>query len=437
LLQRFLHIISRYPDYHKKKYLVAVSGGIDSMVLLDLMLKSGLDIAVAHCNFKLRGKNSDADMEWVKEICKKNNIPFYGKICPVNKTENIQLAARRLRYEWFDELRKKHAFDYLLTAHHADDNLETFFINLFRGSGLKGLTGIHETESIKRPLLNFTREEIEKYAVAQQIKWREDASNRTDAYLRNAIRLKLLPLIEEIRPGSSHAILNSMDLLKASREVEEEWFDQLKNKIIRQDNHGQFVFLKQLPGGKKRNLFLFKWLSPYGFSDFKAINKLLNAQGGKYVESPAWRLIKHEEKLILVPQKNNSSNKISFNKIPDEIKQPVHLKFDRINPTEISPDRIKKSSPKIAYVDADLLSPPYEIRLWKPGERMQPFGMKGSKKISDILTDLKVPLHLKEKTYVLTSAGKPVWLIGYKTDDKYKIHDKTRRILKISLIESD
>jgi tRNA(Ile)-lysidine synthase len=435
VFDKFKNIISEYPGYQSKKYLIAVSGGVDSMVLWDLMRKMHLNIAVAHCNFKLRGPDSDSDEQLVKETGLKYRTPVYVKHCPVSKPANVQLEARRLRYEWFEALRRKHGFDYILTAHHADDNLETFFINLFRGSGLRGLSGIPETDVIKRPLLAFTRNEILKYARANSILWREDVSNLSDVYLRNAIRHKLVPLMEEIKPGAAKGIRKSMELLGMALEVENAWFSDLKKRIVRKEKDTLAVRIKDLPPGSKRNLFLYKWLSAYGFTDFEAIEKIIAAQTGKYVASEGFRLFKQDNKLVLVPSENKLPEAVKFDEIPDTLTTPVSLKFEWMNRNKLSTDEIKSQEKNVAYIDAGLLEGPFEIRPWKPGERMQPIGMKGSKKISDILTGLKVPVYRKEKIYVFTSAGKPVWLIGLKIDDRFKISDRTGKVLKISLLK--
>ena len=414
--------------------MLAVSGGIDSMVLLDLMYRSRLNFSVAHCNFRLRSEDSDADEELVRRVCQEKNIPFFVKKCPVSKSVNVQLEARKLRYTWFEELRRKHGFDYILTAHHTDDNIETFFINLFRGSGLKGLTGIGETKVIKRPLLGFSRKQIENYAEKHRIPWREDVSNASDRYLRNAIRLKLIPVIEQIKPGALQAIHETVKLLQASWHVEQEWFGQLKKRLIHRTNDTEWIFLKDLPDKPAGPLFLYKWLAPYGFTDFVAVNRLPDAQTGKFVTAPNHLLIKEHDKLTL--RKNNPSPPgiLIFEQIPETIPGPVKLKFQFLDAEAITPEALRKTNEKTACIDAGLLKPPFALRPWKPGERMKPLGMKGTKKISDILTGLKVPRHEKQNVLVFTSQDVPVWLVGYKIDDRFKITQNTKTILKISIL---
>ncbi len=436
MLDKFLHIISRYPDYQKKKYLIAVSGGLDSMVLLDLMYRSKLNFYVAHCNFKLRGTDSDADEKLVKSTCKKLNIPYFIKKCPVTPGKNIQLEARKLRYEWFEKLMKENKLDFLLTAHHADDNLETFFINLLRKSGLGGLTGIPETDRMKRPLLSFFREELKKYALERNITWREDASNYQDKYLRNAIRLKVIPLLENIKPRAKANILDAIKLLQQSLRLEDDWFESLKMEIIEENHPEQILNTEKLHQQKHADLFLFKWLHPYGFRNVHEIKKLISAQTGRKMENDNWQLIKYQNKLILTPVTPKTNKKFVFQKMPDEIKEPVHLIFSRLNKNQI-PENFKNTPTRIVYLDAQKLQTPLRIETWKPGERMQPIGMKHFKKISDILTDLKIPLHEKQKSYVLYSRETPVWLIGKKLDDRFKITPDTEQVIRIELLSEN
>ena len=430
--EQFQNIIKTYPGYSDKTFLVAVSGGLDSMVLLDLVRRMGLKTVVAHCNFQLRGKDSEEDMALVEEFCKRHDIPFYGRVCPVGKSENVQLEARRLRYAYFDELMKKIPADFLLTAHHADDQIETFFINLMRGSGIQGLTGIKETEKIKRPLLAFTRHQLEEYARTRQLSWREDRSNFSTDYLRNSIRHRLIPLLNEIRPAASRNIYKTIRLLQGSARVENEWFEEWKRQAVEQKGNEEILHIDRLPGENLTPLFLHKWIYPLGFKDLPALLHLLEAQTGKKVENDEWIIVKYGNKLILSPQ-SEKTGALRLNNIPEKIRVPLPLKFQFYEAKKIPWEEITGASSTTVFIDADKFQPPFEIRPWRPGDRMQPLGMEGTKKISDILTDAKVPLHKKNGIYLLTSQNMPVWLIGYRLDERFKITPETGRILKIEV----
>ena len=434
--EKFRRIISTYPDYRNRTYLLAVSGGPDSMVLLDLMRRTGLPVHVAHCNFKLRGQDSDDDMILVKNYCRKYGIPFHGRICPVDKTKNIQLEARRLRYDFFHELLRQIPADILMTAHHADDNIETFFINLLRGTGINGLTGITETDIIKRPLLHFTRQEIENYARRQKLPWREDRSNLSDDYTRNAIRHHLVPLLDTFRPDARKQIGKTMRLLRLTADVENEWFERMKQQTLEQGTGEEIFHFSRFPDKKKLPLFLHKWTYPKGFRDLETILALTQSQAGKKTESPDYVLIRHGDTLILTP-KTETKASVRWDEWPEKTNEPVALESVFMEKPETDEIYRHNPSPQIIFVDAEKFRPPFEIRPWRPGERMQPLGMKGSKKISDILTDMKVPLHRKQRAYLLLSDNRPVWLIGYRQDERFKITPDTRRVLKIVYHPSD
>jgi tRNA(Ile)-lysidine synthase len=420
------------------KILVGVSGGPDSIALAHILKQLGFKIGIAHYNFKLRGEESDRDQKLVEEFAHQLEVPLYvtssltREYAEMNKL-SVEMAARKLRYEWFDELMQKYGYDYLLTAHHANDNVETFFINLLRGSGLKGLGGIPETERIKRPLLHFSRKEIEAYALRQGLQWREDRSNRSLKYLRNSIRHRLMPLLEEIRPGAAGNILSAMEKLKKSAVAEEELFARFIKEYTSPTEDRIIIFPGKISSRELREWFLIKYLSAYGFTDTKAIRNIASAQTGKRLFSPGYELVKHDGDLILFRSTNEGipPRKI-WNVIPATTDYPVKLRFELLAAEEITREEMRKLSPGTVFVDADLLKPPLEIRPWQAGDRMQPIGMRGTKKISDILTGMKIPLPRKKKVFLLLGNGIPVWLIGLKPDERFKVGPSTRRIWKIT-----
>ncbi|NPA43602.1 MAG: tRNA lysidine(34) synthetase TilS [Chlorobi bacterium] len=433
MLTRFKQIIASRPNDRRKKYLVAVSGGADSMVLLDLMRKAGLDVAAVHCNFKLRGRESDEDAEFVRQITSEWGIPLHLIECPAGKGGNLQERARDLRYLVFDELADRYGYDHILTAHHADDAAETFLINLGRGSGLQGLTGIGESGRLKRPLLGFTRREILDYARRHGIPWREDSSNRSDRYLRNRIRNELLPLWVQIEPRISGSLTKTMAFLSDSARLEKDWFLDQKNKHLRQEGEDEILPLEAFDRDYALRLFLYHWLTPHGFDPGEAW-RLTRSGTGKYLVSGNKRLVKHGNTLILGSIPPELSPAV-FSKIPREINRPVRLKFT-FGPREHFNDRdIYQSPPHTIYVDADKFQPPLTVRPWKEGDRFRPMGMKGSKKVADLLAEQGVPRHRKNQTYILFSGNTPVWIIGHRPDDRFKITPSTRHVWRIDLLK--
>ncbi|MCB0475804.1 MAG: tRNA lysidine(34) synthetase TilS, partial [Flavobacteriaceae bacterium] len=286
------HTAKHFPFLKDKKLLLAISGGIDSVVLANLFKELNLQFSLAHCNFKLRGDESESDEVFVKKLAENLQVPVYVKQFETatfaqNEKLSIQVAARNLRYEWFYQLKDKDGFDLIVTAHHADDNLETFLINLIRGTGLDGLTGIPEqSETIIRPLLPFTREQIETYAKKEKIQWREDSSNIETKYLRNKIRHQIIPLMKELNPNFLNSFNNTLNNLKGSAAIVRRTVADLKNEILVPQTDGtlkiDIEYLKKLGN---ETAYLYELLREYGFTEWQDITSLLDAQSGKYIFS--------------------------------------------------------------------------------------------------------------------------------------------------------
>ncbi len=430
----FLQKIRQIPDYQKKKYLLAVSGGLDSLVLSFLFHQAKLNFEIAHCNFKLRGTESDEDQNFVEQLSRQLNVRLHMRICNAYKhpNNNIQLAARALRYQFFDELRQKYHFDYVVTAHHLDDAIETFFINLNRATGLKGLLGITENQGILRPLLNISRKEILQFAVEHQLKWREDSSNRADKYQRNYLRHHIIPSLKEINPNFDQSMQKTFEFLKETYAVVDDWFRQKKEDITTWKNEELHIDLSILSKIKQQQLFLYKLLSPYGFTDWKAILKLMKAQSGKAIFSNTHRLVKHQDMLILTAQEQEKHANCSVSKTQTKIDLPVAMQFNRLD--KVSENKLKKAKKNEIYVDFDLLKFPLNIRKWQEGDFFYPFGMKGKKKLSDYFKDEKLSLADKEKIWLLCSGNEIVWIIGKRADNRFKINQQTKKIYKIELL---
>lgn len=423
----------KYNLLQSKKLLLAISGGVDSMVLLDLMLKSQMNISVAHCNFNLRGKESDLDEKFVKNYCKHNNVPCFlnnfdtEKYASENK-KSIQISARELRYDWFFKLKNEHNFDYIVTAHHLDDSLETFFINLSRGTGIEGLTGIRENENIIRPLLDFSRAEIEQYAIQNNIQWREDSSNSSDKYLRNTIRHNIVPLFKEINPEFLNSFSKTISYLQEVQSFCDEAVDKILNKLLIKENNNNYLKINKLLKHKNYKFILYKWLSEYGFTAWNDIYNLLHSQSGKFVETENFRLLKNRNELILSEKNSNFSDE-EFLISEEKTDYPIGLKISEVS--QIS----EINNPNEIYVDKNLLKFPVTLRKYKEGEYFYPFGMQGKKKkISKFFKDEKLSIFEKENTWILHSDNQVVWIVGRRADERFKITKNTTSILKIEFI---
>ena len=306
------HINTNLSFLKEKKLLLAVSGGIDSMVLVRLCHQLQLNFAVVHCNFQLRGNESDDDEMLVIQTCQDGYIPYYLnsfdtlEFAKKNKL-SIQLAARKLRYDWFYKLMNENGFDYILTAHHLDDSLETFLINFTRGSGLDGLIGIPEqNDKIVRPLLIFSRNEIETFAQENNIAWREDSSNASDKYLRNKLRHDVLPILKELNPSLLSSFENTIKNLKQSQSLVDDASKMVYEKVVSEEEHHTVFDLTKLLKYPNYKAYLFSWLSDFGFTDWDSVYDLVLAQSGKQVMSNSHVLLKNRNALLLFPRKENS-----------------------------------------------------------------------------------------------------------------------------------
>lgn len=430
-----LHIDNHFPFIKDANVLLGISGGIDSVVLCHLLDRYDIKFSLAHCNFKLRGEDSDQDEIFVKSLSESlKKTLFVNTFNTIHTAEqegiSIQMAARDLRYAWFLQLMAEKKFDYLMTAHHADDNLETFLINLSRGSGLKGLCGIPEKENqIIRPLLRFSRLDIENFAIDNQLTWRTDQSNDDQKYLRNQIRKQITPRLKELHPQFLHSFQTSIDNLKGSQSIVEEKMNAVLESIVRTDQadseHLIRFDLKKLEPYTDQDSYLYELFYKYGFRNWTDIRSLCKAQSGKQVLSNTHRLVKHGQELILgeilTPTKEDSFE-IS------EGQQILHLDHFQL---VFDPKDQPYSKSTLATFDKDLLRFPLIVRKWKKGDYFYPIGMKGKKKLSKYFKDEKFSLFQKENIWLLCSGNDVIWVIGKRTDDRYKITDQTNNIYHI------
>jgi tRNA(Ile)-lysidine synthase len=434
MLEKFQsQLAEKLPFLGGKKLLLAVSGGIDSMVMLDLLHKSGYSVAIAHCNFQLRGVESVGDEKFVRDYAAQYELPIFithfdTKTFADDYKLSTQMAARELRYNWFYELLESENFDYLLTAHHADDNLETFLINLSRGTGLDGLTGIpQQNDRILRPLVDFHRSEIEAYAQSNKIEWREDSSNASDGYLRNKIRHHIVPLLKELNPDFLSAFQKTQHYLQQSQDLADDAAVMVYQQVA-QEADGEIHFnlkkLKQLPN---YHSYLYQWLREFGFSAWDDIYRLADGQSGKQIFAPNYRLLKNREFFILSPLKvSDTTGEFYIEKDTEDVNFPLKLSICKTAD-------ISDGSNSTIFVDEEKLDFPLLLRRWKDGDVFQPAGMDGqSKKVGKFFKDEKLSLIEKENTWLLCTGNQIVWIVGLRQDERFKATHTTKQILKIA-----
>jgi len=444
LAQFSKHINTQFSFLKDKKLLVAISGGVDSVVLTHLLSQLNFSISLAHCNFRLRGKDADQDEVFVKELANQLTIPVFTTSFETEKVAkqeklSIQVTARNLRYDWFDKIIEENKLDFLLTAHHADDNLETFLINTIRGTGLDGLTGIPEkNENIIRPLLPFSREQIENYAKENNIVWREDSSNIETKYLRNKIRHEVIPILKELNPGLLSSFAKTQENLIGSRQIIDDLIAKVKNTTVIPAQAGiQKINIAKLKEYNKPKAYLYELLKTYNFTEWNDVVNLLDGQSGKQILSETHKLIKDRDFLLLTElhSEKTEQNTYVLNE-NDTFFENAELKLKLT--TQNITNSVLNTLPKIhdsILIDRDKLKFPLTVRKWEKGDYFYPFGMRGKKKLSKFFKDEKISILEKEKIWLLCSEEQIVWVIGKRLDDRFKITDTTKNILKIEIIK--
>ncbi|MGB5691480.1 MAG: tRNA lysidine(34) synthetase TilS [Flavobacteriaceae bacterium] len=427
------HIAESFPDPSKTKFLVACSGGVDSVVLSHLCSRSGYNFALAHCNFQLRGEESDQDAHFVEDLAKQLDVPFHLKHFDTRKyveetKQSVQIAARALRYSWFEELIESEPYTRVLTAHHADDALETFIINLSRSTGLAGLTGIPaQTELVYRPLLIFSRNDIEAFARDEKLQWREDSSNRESVYLRNKIRHELVPVLKELHPTFLQNFKKTQSNLQAMKAILKVELEQIRKELFRETDGYLSITIESLRKLQPLEAYLYALLSDYGFTDWDSIADLLNAPSGKQISSSSHRLVKDRDDLLLSRCETIDDQTYFINPQAGEVIKPVSMIIDEV-------PSIGSLSDKILYVDKETLNHRLAIRKWRKGDYFYPLGLGGKKLVSKYFKDQKMNALEKERQWLLFSGDRLLWVIGRRADERFKVGQKTKEIIRIKLL---
>jgi tRNA(Ile)-lysidine synthase len=462
MLHAFLTYINEQKLFEpSEKILLTVSGGKDSVVMLDLFcganqhknslpglntIDGRFQFAVAHCNFQLRGKDSDDDQIFVENLCKANKVVFLTKTFETktyakkNKV-SIEMAARKLRYEWFESMRQELTFDYIATAHHLNDSIETILLNLTKGTGISGLKGISAKKGhIIRPMLFASRKEIDEYVTKKNLSWREDVSNASNDYQRNLIRNEVVPLLKKINPNLDETFARNIERF-CSLEVDfRKNFSRFKTSIMREENGIFFLKITEIKHWQSASYYLEELLKEFGFNYFqsKEIFNSLYGLSGKMFYSDNFILLKDREELV-ISSSSSSEKIISFNVSFKELEKEQNFDFfnKKLKFTILEIEEIETNFERnyaILYADLDSITFPITIRQWQEGDWFIPLGMKGKKKISDFLIDNKISLNLKKNIFLLTSKEATIWIINHRADNRFKLNANTKKVLKVEVV---
>jgi len=438
-------MLDRFTEYLKKQslckeeeqILLAVSGGIDSVVMAHLFHVAGFECTIAHCNFQLRGEDSDLDETFVRSLASSLDIPVIVKRFDV-KAEmqqrgiSLQMAARDLRYAWFEELLNEHSLDRVATAHNKNDAVETFFLNLSRGSGIRGLKGISPRRGkIIRPLLFASRPQIESYQLKNSIKFREDVSNLETKYQRNKIRHDVLPVMEQINPGFMEIMEGNMERLGEVYEIYQHAVEKVRMELFKEEQGKIAIETDKLRALTPQGTWLYELFSPYGFtrSQCDGIRKIMDSGPGRQSISTSHRLYKDRNLMFLVPSDRESFERYYLDDPEKQSILPFPMDMEVLERSELTNI---PHDPMIACLDLDKIQFPLTIRRWMFGDYFYPLGMDQIKKLSDFFVDTKVPVPEKERTWIMASGKKIVWIMGHRIDNRFRITPSTSRVLRLA-----
>lgn len=434
--------VKRILDKHQvtpdQRILVALSGGADSMALLNAFLTLGYTCEAAHCNFHLRGDESDEDERFVTEYCRKKQVPLHIKHFDtqgeaLKKGISIEMAARDLRYQWFWELVEEKDFSRLVTGHHGDDMIETFFLNLARGTGVRGLRGMHESRGLLlRPLLAFRREEIEVWCSQNGIPFRTDSSNLDTAYQRNHIRHNILPEMEKLNSSFFSTMQRNFKNIDDVWQVFMDRVEELKQQILAHEGEHMLIPIRLISEHPQREVVLFEILRPYGFrgATISEIIESFDGIPGKQFFSQDYRLVRDRYNLILLPREAREEEMFYIENGQTEVAGPLKMSITQY---EANKDFKFSRDPMCINLDAECIDFPLKVRHWQKGDLFRPLGMEKFKKLSDFFVDEKLSRVEKERVWLLISGDDIVWVVGHRIDDRFKVTKTTRNILEIRI----
>lgn len=439
MVNRFIQYVKEHNLFeYNQTILLAVSGGIDSMILCDLFLKSNFKFAIAHCNFHLRGEESNRDERFVREYAQKNNIKIHVKDFDTysymkEKGKSMQVSAREMRYSWFNELLKEEGYSYIATGHHIDDSIETFFMNILRGTGIAGLHGIlQKVNLVIHPLLFTGRAEIVNYQKENKLEFVEDSSNATTKYTRNKIRHELIPLVKEIAPNFDKIISKEIERFRETEVVFRSVINDAKTELLEIENQTIKISIEKLKSYVPQKIFMYEILSDFGFNEatINSIEDALLETSGKQFYSETHRLVKDRDYLLIVKNKPQNLNQYLIEESQTSVYSPIILHMEILK--DLQYVKIPKNK-EVAMLDYDKLTFPLILRKWKKGDSFFPYGLQGEKKISEFYKNLKYSILDKENQWLLCSENDIIWVVGQRIDDRYKITKSTKTIYKIEL----
>jgi len=437
ILQVKQYILGNHLLAENSKVIVGVSGGADSVALLDILDCLKYECVVAHCNFHLRGEESNRDAFFVEELCQKYNLKYeridfdteaYAEIHSIS----IEMAARELRYNWFEQIRVIHLADRIAVAHHRDDSVETILLNLIRGTGIRGLTGIAaQNEYIVRPLLCLSRNDILDYLKGRKLNYVDDSTNNEDLYTRNKIRLKIIPLLETINPSVKDSIARTAEHLSQVDNIYKFYIQQVKADVFKDDS----INIKTLIRYLEPEAVLYELLAPYNFNSatVRQIFESIISQPGKIFYSETHKLVKDRDYYLIKKREKLSIESFTIYQDEKDISFPVKMSITIV---PVNKEFVIEKNKNILYIDKDKVNFPLTIRKWHQGDWFIPFGMKGKKKLSDYFTDQKYSLFEKEEAWLLCSDDKIIWIMGERSDERFKIDESTQEALIIQIAKN-
>lgn len=439
MLEKFQKFIAEHqlcdPD---QEVMLAVSGGVDSVVMTELFFRSGYSCTVLHCNFRLRGSESDGDEAFVRSLAASYDMPvFVEHFDTADHAEeegiSIQMAARKLRYEWFEQISDDHGFKSIATAHNMNDSIETVLINMSRGTGMKGITGIpSRNEKFIRPLLNLERKEILEFAKTNSLQHREDSSNTSRKYQRNKIRHDVIPVLEEVNPAFVKTMHENINRFMEGYEIFRKAIDDVRPSLFLQKEDHQEIDIAKLKTLSPLSTWLYELFSAYNFTRDQclAIELILDSDSGKQSISTTHQLYKDRNKLLLFELEEEGFDRYYIDSPGSPASLPFAMDIDLV---DIEDAGSYPDSQYIAFLDHHKLTFPLTIRKWQHGDYFYPLGMEQMKKVSDFFIDEKVPVPVKNKTWILASGKNIVWIIGLRIDNRYKITPNTKQVLKLHI----